>query len=100
MPTYASVVASGLWRPMAHCPGRSVWTGAADVPPGDLVGHASTVQIFRVASASDPVHVVAFDDGGGLISYEKADGRFVHTLNTPDGFTRKLAQLGIHLAGE
>jgi len=96
---YASIAALGSWRPIAHCPGRSIWTGAADVPPGDLVGIASTVRIFRVASAPDPVHVVAFDDGGGLISYEKADGRFVHTLNTPDGFARKLSQLGIDLAG-
>lgn len=98
MPTYASVVTTGRWRPMARCPGRSVWTGADDVPPVDVVGFESTVQVFRVASAPDPVHVVTFDDGGGLISYEKPDGTFVHTLNTPDGFTRKLTQLGISLA--
>jgi 2-polyprenyl-3-methyl-5-hydroxy-6-metoxy-1,4-benzoquinol methylase len=42
------------------------------------------------------VYVVVLD-GGGLISYRHADGRFVHTLNTPEGFGRKLDQLGIRL---
>jgi hypothetical protein len=96
--TYSSLLASGSWRPIRHCPGRSLWTGATGLLPKDLVGQADTVQAFRVPVAPDVVHVVAFDDGGGLISYEKPDGTFVHTLNTPDGFTRKLTQLGISLA--
>jgi len=54
------------------------------------------VQVFAVDAARDPVHV-ALLDGGGLISYRRADGHFVHTLNTPDGLARKLAQLGIEL---
>ena len=82
---------------MAHCPGRSVWMGSAELGPADLAGSGSETQVFRVPAAPDPVHVVTFDDGGGLISYAKAGGRFVHTLNTPDGFARKLAQLGISL---
>jgi len=44
--------------------------------------------------ARDPVIVAAFEDGG-LISYRQADGRFLHTLNTREGFERKLDQLGI-----
>jgi hypothetical protein len=35
---------------------------------------------------------------GGLISYARSDGSFVHTLATPEGFARKLAALGIDLA--
>jgi len=34
-------------------------------------------------------------EDGGLISYRKADGRFLHTLNTREGLDRKLRQLGI-----
>ena len=45
-------------------------------------------------SCTDSVVVVALPDGG-LISYEKVDGDFVHTLNTPEGLRRKLLQLGI-----
>lgn len=85
------------WRALPHCPGRSIWTGADDLRPSDLAGPDARVRVFRVSAAPDPVHVVAYDDGGGLISYEKASGRFVHTLNTAEGFARKLAQLGIRL---
>ena len=45
-------------------------------------------------AAKDPVIVTPFEDGG-LISYRKADGTFLHTLNTREGFERKLRQLGI-----
>jgi hypothetical protein len=48
----------------------------------------------RVAGARDPVFVARFADGG-LISYRRADGTYVHTLNTREGLERKLAQLGI-----
>jgi len=34
---------------------------------------------------------------GGLISYKRRDGTFLHTLNTAEGFARKLADLGIEL---
>jgi len=49
-----------------------------------------------VEKARDTV-LVAPLDRGGVISYQRADGSFVHTLNTPEGFARKLAQLGIIL---
>ena len=42
--------------------------------------------------ARDPVIVTPFEDGG-LISYRKPDSLFLHTLNTREGFERKLAQL-------
>jgi hypothetical protein len=34
---------------------------------------------------------------GGLISYRRPDGTFLHTLNTAEGFARKLSDLGIEL---
>jgi len=34
---------------------------------------------------------------GGLISYKRADGTYLHTLNTAEGLERKLASLGIEL---
>ena len=51
---------------------------------------------YRVEAAKDAVLVVELDDGG-LISYHRADGSFLHTLNTTEGFRRKLTQLGIDL---
>jgi hypothetical protein len=48
----------------------------------------------RAAGTRDTVLVARFADGG-LISYLRADGTYVHTLNTCEGLERKLAQLGI-----
>jgi len=96
VPTYASLAAAGPWRALRYCPGRSVWQGRSDLTPAALAGAEAPVQIFRVEQAPDPVHVLALADGG-LISYARADGTFVHTLNTPEGFARKLDDLGIRL---
>ena len=95
-PTYAALVAAGPWRALRYCPGRSVWQGPSGLTPADLVGAEASVRVFRVDAAPDPVHVVALPDGG-LISYAKPDGSFVHTLNTREGFARKLDDLGIRL---
>ena len=82
------------WEPIRNCPGRfGLATGPVADPPAALVGDLRALE-FRVQAARDPVVVVAFP-GGGLISYRRTDGRYVHTLNTADGFARKLAQLGI-----
>ncbi|MEW6735277.1 MAG: hypothetical protein AB1489_28555 [Acidobacteriota bacterium] len=51
---------------------------------------------FQVAKARDTV-IVACLDRGGLISYKRVDGTYLHTLNTAEGFVRKLLALGIEL---
>jgi hypothetical protein len=82
------------WRPIPNCPGRFVLaTGASRVTPEALAPRVPLVE-HRVAGAPDPVVVGRFADGG-LISYRKPDGAYVHTLNSRDGMDRKLAQLGI-----
>jgi hypothetical protein len=45
----------------------------------------------------DDVFVAIFRDngGGGLITFCKGDGSFVHTLNEPHGLERKLKGLGL-----
>jgi len=49
-----------------------------------------------VATATDPVVVAVFNDGG-LISYRKPNRTYLHTLNSREGLERKLQQLGIEL---
>ncbi len=61
-----------------------------------LLGISCSPQAFLSPEAKDCVLVVPLDDGG-LISYRQTDGRLIHTLNTPEGFSRKLHQLGITL---
>jgi hypothetical protein len=63
-------------------------------PPEGIVPGASGGSEHLCVTARDPVIVAPFEDGG-LISYRKADGMFLHTLNTREGFERKLRQLGI-----
>jgi hypothetical protein len=59
-----------------------------------MVPDASGGSEHVCVTAKDPVIVTPLDDGG-LISYRKAEHMFLHTLNTREGFERKLRQLGI-----
>ena len=97
MPTFDSLHAKHLWRPIPDCPGRYVLRGTArDLSIEQVAGEALAVREFRVSATSDTVLVAVFE-GGGLISFRKLDGSVVHTLNTPDGLARRLAQLGVAL---
>ncbi len=67
--------------------------GPLVTPPDEIVQDANGSEHVS-AAAKDPVIVTPFEDGG-LISYRKADGMFLHTLKTREGFERKLRQIGI-----
>lgn len=95
---FQTLFAARTWTPIRNCPGRF---GLAEGPVADSptsLAPSGDAKEFRVSQAKDPVIVVAFAAGGGLISYRRSDNTYVHTLNTPDGFVRKLAQLGIRLS--
>ena len=95
--TYEELMAARSWRPIRACPGRFLLAGRAQhLTPAELLGTEAGICEFNVDEASDPV-VIARLDHGGLISYRKRDGSYIHTLNTADGFQRKLSQLGIIL---
>lgn len=85
------------WVPIRNCPGRfRLREAVTGVAPEELVGPGCELKEFRVGGARDPVVAGRFE-GGGIISYRKAGGTYLHTLNTDEGFERKLAQLGIEL---
>ena len=65
--------------------------------PAELVACDVRVTEHVVGTAKDPVVVTRFVDGG-LISYRKQGGTYLHTLNSREGFERKLQQLGIDLS--
>jgi hypothetical protein len=81
------------WKPIRGCPGRLVLDGLSDRSAEDLAGLAGPVPVRTSPVAPDPVVVVQLADGG-LISYVKPDGRWLHTLATPEAFERKVRQLG------
>jgi hypothetical protein len=91
---FTSLLHRFQWKEMRNCPGRYILAGApSTLLPHDLVPGAA-LREYTVQSAPDTVVVARFD-GGGLISYKKPDGHYLHTLNTNEGLERKLQQLGI-----
>ena len=93
--TFEELRAKWNWKAIPHCPGRFRLVGVRpDLPSEALFGCEMAFSEFTVEAAHDTVVVATFD-GGGLISYKRGDGTYVHTLNTPEGFTRKMGQLGI-----
>jgi hypothetical protein len=97
MNTFDELAAKWELRPIRNCPGRFVLhTSAAELSPGDLLESDVEIQTFNVPTARDTV-LVARLRGGGLISYLREDGTYLHTLNTAEGFERKLVDLGIEV---
>lgn len=83
------------WSPIRNCPGRLVWReNDKNVSPEEVAGAETELREFQTEKAKDTVIAGRFIDGG-LISYRKEDGTILHTLNTVDGFERKLKQLEI-----
>jgi hypothetical protein len=94
--TFDCVATAWNWKPIRNCPGRYILQGVpTNLSPQELLGDEVEVKEYQVDAAQDAV-LIARLEGGGLISYRREDGSFLHTLNTPEGFTRKLSQLGIN----
>ena len=96
--SYEALARIGDWAPIRGCPGRLVLRGrSANLTIADLLGgDGARAQRYCSPHARDPVWVVRLSPGG-TISYERPDGTWVHTLNTAEGFRRKLEQLGLTL---
>lgn len=95
---FNEVFAKLNWKPIRNCPGRYALAGPPiKLSPKELLSSEFEVFEFNVPTAKDIILVVRFE-GGGLISYQKADGTYLHTLNTAEGFSRKLNALGIELS--
>ncbi len=82
------------WVPIPGCPGRFRLAGPrSPLAAAELVGDGSTSIELLGAACRDPVELVRFADGGGVLSYVHSDGSRVHTLNTAEGLARKLCDL-------
>jgi hypothetical protein len=99
-PDFDDLMRSWIWRPIANCPGRyTLVTDQRRLPVSVLMGSDAKIAVHRPPTARDKVLVVELRGGGGLISYQRSDGGLLHTLNTSEGFARKLAQLGVSPPG-
>ena len=96
MATFEDLMRRWDWREIPNCPGRyRLQPGRMFPRLEELVGTDAPIQAVRVPTARDEVLLVCFTDGGGLITYRRSNGTLVHTLNTKEGFDRKLRALGI-----
>jgi hypothetical protein len=94
--SFATIAALHRITPIHGCPGRYILHGAEHRRIEDLVGAAIDVHRHSSPNARDPIAIAPLVDGG-VISYCRTDGTYLHTLNDAAGFARKLAQLGIVL---
>lgn len=86
---------AGDWEPIRNCPGRYALRGVdRKLGVEAIAGPGVRTSEHKSSAAKDTV-LVARLNGGGMISYRRADGSFLHTLNDEQGFERKLKQLGI-----
>ena len=82
-------------RPIPGCPGRAILRAPSDLDLEALLDPSVVIQTYdTLPTARHVVHLALVRDGG-IISFERPDGSWVHTLNTPEGFRRRLAKLGL-----
>lgn len=94
--TFDQLWCNQSWQQIPNCPGRFRLTVRdSNLAPARLIGGTVDVREYDLSICPDTV-LVAELSGGGLISYRRSNQTYVHTLNTPDGFARKLKQLGIN----
>lgn len=85
------------WRQIPNCRGRfTMATQQPHLSLTELLGEDCQPLEIRSTMARDAILVVPLEDGG-VISYQRHNGTFLNTLNTPEGFRRKLKDLGIDL---
>lgn len=95
MVTFDQLMSMWTWDAIPNCPGRYKLSGGASaLLVQDLLGFEVELYIYSVPTARDTV-IVATLSNFGIISYKRADGLFVHTLNNSSGLERKLLSLGI-----
>lgn len=94
MPTFDEIRRAFPWEEIHGCPGRYRLTVPMPAKsPRDLAGYDAQVLRLTSAACKDAIELVHLVGGGGLLCYRRADGAYVHTLNTRSGLLRKLAQL-------
>ena len=95
------------WHEIKNCPGRFVLRkkggNYSNLTPSEFIyeitNHRMKTYIVDgfVSKMNEKILLIPFSCQGGLLTYVKGDGSYVHTLNTPSGYKRKLEALGIPL---
>jgi hypothetical protein len=92
------------WKEIRHCPGRYILTKQDNqqlrtVTPHAFLDEQVPIESFTSEICRDRVLIGKLVDGA-LLSYEKSDGTFIHTLNNLSGLQRKMNHLNIRFSDQ
>ena len=90
------IMSKHSYKPIRNCPGRYILVIDEKKSIEEIINLNIEIKEYNLRAAKDIVLIVKLDNGG-LISYKRNDGTFLHTINTNEGFERKIKQLGISL---
>ena len=90
---FEDVMQSAQWSPIRNCPGRYVLQQSKpNLTIDGLLGKNTHYKEYTSRLAKDTICIVRFEQGG-IISYRRKNDTWLHTLNTEEGFMRKVKQL-------
>ncbi len=96
--SFHTLLARWPWKPIPHCPSRYVLSPRRlQLSLTELLNYPMNLKFTTSPLAKDPILVCRVSDGG-IISYQQPNGTLIHTLNTSEGFSRKIQQLELDLA--
>jgi len=80
-------------REIENCPGRYIVKNVSNnLSLSELLSEDVEISYHKTPRARDRVAIVELEDGG-VISYIRANGTILHTLNNKSGFSRKIHDL-------
>jgi hypothetical protein len=65
----------------------------------ELISEPAEIVTHKTTGSSYTIHILRFADGG-VITYQKGEANYLHTLNTLSLFKKKLWDLGLWTPGE
>jgi len=92
--SFHDLFTSFTWKPIFGCSGRYILKEKKEYTLNELTGGNSQIRTYITDKAPDTVCVIYLKDGG-IISYKKKDGTYIHTLNNKSGFKKKMGMLNI-----
>jgi len=90
----AEVIAKGSWERMDGDELRWVWQGERTIDPQTLLGDTADVQLFPSVTGNGSIAICVLEDGG-LVSYQRENQEWLHTLNGVSAFRYKVYELNV-----
>lgn len=90
----AQLLQRGPWQRMNENELRWQWTGPRQMTARELLGNAAEIHVFPSVNRRDTISVCLLSDGG-VISYARDNGDWIHTLNGLSDLRYKIYELNL-----